>query len=147
MSNRPNLMQTSPDAYKALRGVEVYIAGSGLDHSLIELVKMRASQINGCAFCLNMHSSDARKGGETEQRLYLLNAWRETKFYTPKERAALAWTEHLTRVSTDGAPEHAYRELTEHFSPKEIADLTLLIGQINLWNRIAIGTAMEPPAA
>ena len=144
MSNRPKVNELAPDAYRALRNVEAYLLSCGLDHSLIELVKMRASQINGCAFCLNMHSIDARKGGETEQRLYVLNAWRETKLYTPRERAALAWTEHLTRVSTDGAPDHAYRELAELFSPKEIADLTVLIGQINLWNRIAIGTAMQP---
>jgi AhpD family alkylhydroperoxidase len=146
MSNRPKLNELAPDAYRALRGVEAYLHTSGLEHSLIELVKMRASQINGCAFCLNMHSADARKGGETEQRLYLLNAWRETTWYTPRERAALAWTEHLTRVSTEGAPESAYRELAELFSPKEVVDLTLLIGQINLWNRIAIGTGMHPPA-
>ncbi len=146
MSNRPSLMQLAPDAYKALGGVEAYLHNSGLEHSLIELVKMRASQINGCAFCLNMHSADARKGGETEQRLYLLNAWRETTWYTPRERAALAWTEHLTKVSTDGAPDSAYNELAELFSPKEVVDLTLLIGQINLWNRIAIGTGMHPPA-
>jgi AhpD family alkylhydroperoxidase len=139
-------MQLAPDAYKALGGVEAYLHNSGLEHSLIELVKMRASQINGCAFCLNMHSADARKGGETEQRLYLLNAWRETTWYTPRERAALAWTEHLTKVSTDGAPDSAYNELAELFSPKEVVDLTLLIGQINLWNRIAIGTGMHPPA-
>jgi AhpD family alkylhydroperoxidase len=147
MTQRLNPVALSPDLYKAYYAFSQALNKGAIDQALRDLVHIRASQINGCAFCLNMHSSDARKGGETEQRLYLLNAWRETKFYTPKERAALAWTEHLTRVSTDGAPEHAYRELTEHFSPKEIADLTLLIGQINLWNRIAIGTAMEPPAA
>lgn len=146
MSNRPKLNELAPDAYRALSGVEAYLHHSGLEHGLIELVKMRASQINGCAFCLNMHSTDARKGGETEQRLYLLNAWRETAWYTPRERAALAWTEHLTRVSAEGAPDSAYNELAEQFSPKEVVDLTLLIGQINLWNRIAIGTGMHPPA-
>jgi AhpD family alkylhydroperoxidase len=139
--------EVTPAAYRAVASVEAYLIGCALEKSLIELVKMRASQINACAFCLDMHSRDARKGGETEQRLYLLNAWRETDFYDDRERAALAWTEHLTRVSIDGAPEEAYQALTQVFSKEEIANLTLLIGQINLWNRIAIGTGAHPPKA
>jgi AhpD family alkylhydroperoxidase len=136
---RPSLPQVAPDAYHALSGVEAYIRGCGLEKKLVELVKMRASQINGCAFCLDMHSRDARRDGETEQRLYLLNAWREAPFYSDRERAALAWTEHLTLVSTQGAPAEAYDRLEAVFSEVEIANLTVLIGMINLWNRVAIG--------
>ncbi|MGH7040991.1 MAG: carboxymuconolactone decarboxylase family protein [Acetobacteraceae bacterium] len=129
----------APDAYQAVRGVETYIRASGLPMSLIELVKMRASQINGCAFCLDMHSKTARQHGETEQRLYLLNAWRESPIYTGAERAALAWTDALTLVADTHAPDADYEALHAHFSDKEIVDLTTLIGLINLWNRLAIG--------
>lgn len=144
---RAALHALAPEAYRALLGVEACLRESGLEKSLVELVKMRASQINGCAFCLDMHSRDARKNGETEQRLYLLNAWREVPFYTERERAALGWTEHLTRVATNGAPDAAYDRLCAAFSPTEIANLTLLVGQINLWNRVAIGGALQPPGA
>ena len=129
----------APDGYAALRGMEAYIQRCGLPPLLIELVKMRASQINGCAFCLDMHSKDARKRGETEQRLYLLSGWHESPLYTPAERAALAWTEALTLVSQTHAPDADYEALRPHFSEKEIVDLTILIGMINLWNRLAIG--------
>jgi AhpD family alkylhydroperoxidase len=131
--------KVAPDGYKALRGVEAYLHHCGLEKSLIELVKMRASQINGCAYCLDMHSKDARRAGETEQRLYVLNAWDETSIYTPRERAALAWTEALTHVAETHAPDDVYAGLRPHFSEKEIVDLTILIGMINLWNRLAIG--------
>jgi AhpD family alkylhydroperoxidase len=131
--------KSAPDGYATLRGVEDYIQRSGLPPLLIELVKMRASQINGCAYCLDMHSKDARKRGETEQRLYLLNAWRESPLYSPKERAALAWTEALTLVATTHAPDSDYEALRQHFADKEIVDLTILVGMINLWNRLAIG--------
>ena len=144
---RPTLHEVAPEAYRAVRAVEEYLQRCGLEKKLVELVKLRASQINGCAFCLDMHSRDARAGGEAEQRLYLLNAWREAPLYTERERAALAWTEHLTRVSTKGAPDEVYDLLCKAFSPVEIAHLTLLIGQINLWNRIAIGGAMRPARA
>jgi AhpD family alkylhydroperoxidase len=137
--------QVAPDAIKALTGVENYIAHSGLEKSLIELVKMRASQINGCAYCLWMHSSDARKAGETEQRLYLLDAWEESRLYTERERAALAWTEAVTRVSETHAPREVYDALRPHFTDKEIVDLTVLIGMINLWNRVAIGFRAQHP--
>ncbi len=107
--------------------------------SLIALVKMRASQISGCALCLDSHSKDARKAGECEQRLYLLNGWRESPLYTPAERAALAWTDALMLVSKTHTPDGAYEALRPHFSDKQIVDLTILIGQINLWNHLAIG--------
>ena len=131
--------EIAPEGYAALRGVETYLRRSGLDPRLVELVKMRASQINGCAFCLDMHSKDARKRGETEQRLYVLSGWRDSPLYTPAERAALGWTETLTRVAEMHAPAADYEALRRHFSDKEIVDLTILIGMINLWNRLAIG--------
>jgi AhpD family alkylhydroperoxidase len=142
MAQPTRLDQIVPGAYRALRGVEAYLQGCGLEKSLIELVKMRASQINGCAFCLDMHSRDA--AGESEQRLYLLNAWREAPFYTERERAALDWTEQLTRL----APDSVSRDRMEAvFSAEEIANLTVLIGQINLWNRVAIGGGFHLVAA
>jgi AhpD family alkylhydroperoxidase len=131
--------ETAPEGYSALRNVEVYLARCGLPKRLIELVKMRASQINGCAYCLDVHAKDARKAGETEQRLYLLNAWRESPLYSPAERAALAWTEALTNVSQTHAPDADFEALRPHFSDKEIVDLTYLVGMINLWNRLAVG--------
>ena len=137
--------QIAPDALKAVMGVENYIQHCGLEKSLIELVKMRASQINGCAYCLYVHSTDARKAGETEQRLYLLDAWEESRLYTERERAALAWTEAVTRISETRAPAAPYEALKPHFSEKEIVDLTVLIGTINLWNRLAIGFRSQHP--
>ena len=139
MTTRLNPFTIAPDAIKPLRDLEKYIRSCGLELSLIELVKMRASQINGCAFCLDMHSKDARKNGETEQRLYLLNAWRESPLYTDRERAALHWTEALTLVAQTQAPDDAYAQMKAHFSEVEEVKLTLLIGTINIWNRIAIG--------
>ena len=147
MKPRMNYYQAAPETIKALRAVETQILASGLEKSLIELVKTRASQINGCAYCIYVHTSDARKQGETEERLYLLNAWRESSLYTDRERAALAWTECLTRLSTDGAPDASYQALTEAFSPAEIANLTALIGVINIWNRIAVGLSWPMPRA
>src|ERR1700722_9069315 len=143
-SARLNPKQVAPDAYAALAGVERYLGSCGLEAPLIELVKMRASQINGCAFCLDMHSRDARRHGETEQRLYLLNAWREAPGYTEREQAALGWTDCLTLVASQGAPDTAYEALTGHFTAAEIVNLTTLIGMINLWNRLAIGMRMQP---
>jgi AhpD family alkylhydroperoxidase len=136
---RLDLRATAPDAYAAVSGVERHIRSCGLEKSLIELVKMRASQINHCAYCLDMHSRDARQNGETEQRLYVLSAWRESPLYNARERAALAWTECLTKVATDGAPDDVYAAVQAQFSPKEIVELTILVGLINLWNRLAIG--------
>ncbi len=129
----------APEAYQAIRGVEAYIQSCGLPARLIELVKMRASQINGCAYCLDMHSKIARRHGESEQRLHLLNGWRDSPLYTAAERAALGWTEALTRVADTGAPDADYAALRAQFGDKEIVDLTALIGLINLWNRLMIG--------
>ncbi|NEW92461.1 carboxymuconolactone decarboxylase family protein [Rhodopseudomonas sp. BR0M22] len=147
MTPRLNPSAAAPDAYKAMVALETYIQASGLEPSLIELVKMRASQINGCAFCLDMHSKDARAHGETEQRLYLLDAWRESPLYTGRERAALGWTEALTLIAQTRAPDEDYAVLKQHFSDAEQVKLTLLIGAINTWNRIAIGFRMLHPTA
>ncbi len=127
-----------------LLALEKYIAGSGLEEKLIHLVKMRASQINGCAYCLDMHSIDARAAGETEQRLYTLEAWAETPFFTDRERAALAWTEALTHISQTHVPDNVFEELKKHFGEKEIVDLTLVVSIINLWNRLAISMRSVP---
>jgi AhpD family alkylhydroperoxidase len=145
MSERLNPYKSAPAGFKLMLDMEKYLAESGLDHSLIHLVKMRASQINGCAYCLDMHSRDARKNGETEQRLYVLDAWRETKLFTARERAALAWTEALTLISQTHAPDAVYGEVSAQFSDAELANLTLLIGTINTWNRVAIGFRMPLP--
>lgn len=135
----------APEAYKAMTALEAAIKASGLEHSLIELVKMRASQINGCAYCIHMHATDARKSGETEMRLYMLNAWRESTLYTPRERAALAWTESLTLIAATGAPDSDYDLVKAEFSEAEQVNLTMLIGAINAWNRLAIGFRMAHP--
>ena len=139
MKPRMNYYQAAPETIKALVAVEDQIKASGLELSLIELVKTRASQINGCAFCIYMHTTDARKNGETEQRLYLLDAWRESPLYTERERAALAWTEALTLISQTHAPDDVYEAMRAQFSEAEAVNLTVLIGAINAWNRVAIG--------
>ena len=144
-AGRLNAYGAAPDAMRAVQRVEGYIQQCGLEKSLIELVKMRASQINGCAYCLHVHSTDARRAGETEQRLYLLDAWHESPLYTGRERAALAWTEALTRVAETHAPDAIYEEVRRHFEDKELVDLTTLIGLINLWNRLAIGFRYQHP--
>jgi AhpD family alkylhydroperoxidase len=133
-----------PEAVAAMYGLENYIAKSGLERPLVHLVKMRASQINGCAYCLDMHSKDARAEGESEQRLYTLEAWRETPFFTDRERAALAWTEALTLISQTHAPDEVYEEVRTQFSEIEIINLTLVITTINAWNRISIGFRAVP---
>jgi AhpD family alkylhydroperoxidase len=140
-----NFFQAAPDTIKALVALEEQIQSSGLEQSLIELVKTRASQINGCAFCINMHTQDARKRGETEQRLYLLDAWREAPLYTDRERAALAWTEAVTLISETHAPDDVYNEVRSHFSEAETVNLTMLIAAINAWNRLAISFRAVPP--
>jgi AhpD family alkylhydroperoxidase len=147
MKPRMNYYQAAPDTIKALVAVEDQIKASGLEQSLIELVKTRASQINGCAFCINMHTADARKYGETEQRLYLLNAWRESPLYTERERAALGWTEALTLISETHAPDEDYEAMRAQFSEAEAVNLTVLIGAINAWNRVAIGFRSVHPVA
>ena len=140
MSQRLNYAKASPEGFKAMRQLQAHVDDCGLERPLLELVKMRASQINGCAYCLDMHSKDARAAGETEQRLYLLDAWRESPFYSERERAALAWTEALTRISkTTDVPDALYDEVRKQFSDKELTDLSLAIIAINGWNRLAIG--------
>ena len=138
MKARLNPNKAAPEAMKALGGLESYVQGSGLEPSLIELVKTRASQINGCAYRLHMHTRDARAKGESEERLYLLDAWRESPLYTERERAALAWTEAVTLVSETHVPEDVYEEVRRHFAEDELVKLTLLVATINAWNRIAI---------
>jgi len=145
MTQRLNYAKASPDGFKAIRQLQAHVDNCGLEHPLLELVKMRASQLNGCAYCLDMHSKDARAAGETEQRLYLLNAWRESPFYNERERAALAWTETLTRISkTKDVPDALYDEVRKQFSEKELVDLTLAIIAINGWNRLAIPFRSTP---
>ena len=144
MEPRIDYTKYAQEAQKSLYALEKYILTSGLDHRLVHLLKMRASQINGCAYCIDMHSKDARAMGETEQRLYELDAWRETPFYTDKERAALAWTEAVTLISQSHVPDEAFAEVRKHFSEKEIVDLTLVAGMINLWNRIAVSMRAAP---
>jgi AhpD family alkylhydroperoxidase len=144
MKPRLNAYQVAPDTIKALMALEAEIQGSGLEQSLIELVKPRASQINGCAFCVNMHTQDARKHGETEQRLYLLNAWRESPVYTDRERAALAWTEAVTLISETHAPDDVYENVRAQFSEAETVNLTMLVATINAWNRLAISLRYIP---
>ena len=143
MSARIDYNKVAPGAFRAMFGLERYVRDCGLESSLLHLIKMRASQINGCAYCLDMHSKDARAGGETEQRLYLLNAWREAPFYTERERAALAWTEALTLIAENHAPDEIYNEVRQHFSEKELADLSLAVVAINGWNRLAISLRSE----
>ena len=138
MKARLNPYQAEPNAMKALMGLENYVQDSGLEPSLIDLVKTRASQINGCAYCIHMHTRDARARGETEERLYLLDAWRESPLYTERERAALAWTEAVTLVSQTHVPDAVCEEVRSKFGEDELVKLTLLVATINAWNRIAI---------
>jgi AhpD family alkylhydroperoxidase len=146
MSPRLDYFKVAPEAIKPLLAVEKYLASCGLEPSLIELVKTRASQINGCAYCLHMHTHDARAKGETEERLYLLDAWQESALYTPRERAALAWTESVTRVAQTHVPDEVFAEASAHFTEPELVNLTLLVVTINAWNRIAIGFRTQHPA-
>jgi len=138
MKERLDFYKASPEGIKAMVGLEQGLAKLGLDPKLLDLVKLRASQINGCAYCVDLHSSDLRKEGETDQRLFGLTVWRETPFYTPRERAALAWTEALTLISQTHAPDAEYEALAEQFDERERVNLTLAIGAINTWNRLAI---------
>ncbi len=143
MSERLHYSQASPGALQAMYGLEKYVRESGLEHSLLELIKLRASQLNGCAYCIDMHTKDARAQGETEQRLYLTSAWREAPFYTPRERAALEWTEAVTLVSRDQVPDEVYERVRKEFSEKELVDLTMAVIAINGWNRLAISFRAE----
>lgn len=144
---RLNFYQASPQAFQAMMAMEEYARNSGIEHSLLHLVKLRASQINGCAYCVDMHTTDARKHGETERRLYAISVWRDTPFFTPRERAALAWTESLTKLSqTSSVPEAYFDELKEHFSDKEMVDLTMVVIAINGWNRLCVSFGSMPAA-
>ena len=135
--------KVAPGAYRAMAGLEHYLHESGLEESLLHLIKLRASQINGCAYCLDMHWKDLKSIGEPDHRLYELNGWEETPFYSDRERAALAWTEAVTKVAEDHDPNNIYEEVRQHFSEKELADLTLAIATINAWNRLAISARAE----
>ncbi len=144
MEPRIDTAKVAPGAYRAMFGLESYVRQSGLEPSLLELVKTRASQINGCAYCLDMHTKDARAHGETEQRLYALSAWRETPFYTERERAALAWTEAVTLVADGHVPDAVFEEARRHFTEEELVNLTLAVVAINGWNRLAISFRAVP---
>ena len=152
MVMRVDYHQASPAAFEAMLALEHFVRNCGLEHPLMELIKTRASQINGCAYCIDMHTKDARAAGETEQRLYGLSAWRETPFYTDRERAALEWTEALTLISQNGIPDALYARVREQFDEKEMVDLSMAVITINAWNRLAIpfrtvpGSYERPPA-
>ncbi|HEV2701657.1 MAG TPA: carboxymuconolactone decarboxylase family protein [Steroidobacteraceae bacterium] len=138
MKPRINYLAADPRVAQLLLAIEGYLQGSTLGSRLLQLVKMRASQINGCAYCLDMHSKDARADGESEQRLYMLDGWRETPLFDERERAALEWTEAVTRVAESHVPDQVYEAVRVHFSDQELVDLTLAIGNINTWNRLNV---------
>jgi AhpD family alkylhydroperoxidase len=144
MQARIQYQSVAPGALKAMMALETYVRHCGLEHSLLELVKVRASQINGCAYCIDMHWKDARAAGETEQRLYSLDAWRETPFYTDRERAALEWTEAVTLVSETHVPDDVFERARAQFGEEELVNLTTAVATINAWNRLAISFRAEP---
>jgi AhpD family alkylhydroperoxidase len=144
MSERLNYARAFPEGVHALLNLEKVIRASGLEPSLLELVKIRASQLNGCAYCLDMHTKDARAQGETEQRIYALSAWQEAPFFTPRERAALAWTEAITNIQQGHAADAVYEEVRREFDEGQLVKLTLAVAQINSWNRLAIAFRVEP---
>lgn len=144
MHPRLEYKKIAPGAFDAMRGLESYVRQSGLESSLLELVRTRASQINHCAYCLDMHTKDARVAGESEQRLYALSAWREAPFYTERERAALSWTEAVTRISDSSVPDELYQTVRQQFTEKELVDLTMAVVAINGWNRLAISLRSVP---
>lgn len=143
MKQRINYQKVAPEALKGMFELEKYV-NSALESSLIHLIKLKASQINGCAYCIDMHTKDARKAGETEQRLYALSAWRETDFYSDRERAALEWTEALTLISSNEISDSLFDTVRKHFDEKEMVALTTAVNAINSWNRIAIGFRAVP---
>jgi AhpD family alkylhydroperoxidase len=144
MEARLDYRKFNHEPLQAMLALEKYLAGCGLEHKFMHLLKLRASQINGCAYCIDMHSLDARAAGETEQRLYALDAWREAPFYTDRERAALAWIEAITLVSQTHVPDSVFEEVKAQFSDQQIVDLTFLASTINAWNRLAIATRSVP---
>jgi AhpD family alkylhydroperoxidase len=144
MQPRLNFIEVASGAYKSLLPVETYVRGSGLEKPLLELIKLRASQINGCAYCIDMHTKDARASGESEQRLHCLSVWRECPFYTERERAAMEWTEAVTLIAMDHVPDEVYESVRPHFSEKELVDLTMAVIAINAWNRLAVAFRSTP---
>ena len=144
MEARMDYAKAAPGAMRAMHGLETYLAKCGIEPDLQDLVKLRASQLNGCAYCVDMHSLDARARGETEQRLYALPVWRETPFFSERERAALLWTEKLTLIALDQVPDAVYEQVRPHFTDEELANLTLAIATINAWNRFGISFRDEP---
>jgi AhpD family alkylhydroperoxidase len=144
MTQRQDYKTVAPEAYAAMLGVETYVRNSGIEKPLLELVRTRASQINGCAYCLDMHTKDARAAGETEQRLYTLSAWRETPFFTDRERAALEWTEAVTQISGNHVSDALYERVRQYFGDKELVNLTMAVIAINGWNRLAIAFQSVP---
>jgi AhpD family alkylhydroperoxidase len=141
---RINYAAVAPQALAAMYGLQQAVNNSGLEHSLLELVKMRVSQLNGCAFCIDMHFRDAKKAGEKDERLYLLDAWREAPIYTAREQAALQWAEALTRLGEHGVPDEIFAEVRKHFTEAELVNLSLAIVAINGWNRLSIGFKVPP---
>ncbi|WP_113651190.1 carboxymuconolactone decarboxylase family protein [Pedobacter namyangjuensis] len=145
MEKRVNIYETEPTGYKALLGLESYLATTSISKTTKELIKIRASQINGCAFCINMHTTDARKHGETEKRIYLLNAWKEVEnLYTDEERVVLALTEEITLIASGGVSDATYKKAQTMFNDTEIAQIIMAIIAINAWNRLAIATQLQP---
>jgi AhpD family alkylhydroperoxidase len=144
MEERFNPFKAAPEGYQAMAGLQAYVSGSGLEPSLRHLVALRASQINGCAFCLAMHVAEARQHGESDDRMHLLNAWREARVFTPRERAALAWTEALTLLAQGPVPDEIYRQARARFSEKELVDLSLAVVVINGWNRMMVAFQVPP---
>jgi AhpD family alkylhydroperoxidase len=144
MEPRLNYGKAAPDAIKAMSALEGYVRESGLERSLLELVKIRSSQINGCAYCLDMHTKDARASGETEQRIYTLSAWRETPFFSERERAALLWAETLTKLSQNEVSDEVFEAVHAHFNDEEMVNLTMAVIAINGWNRLSVGFATVP---
>ena len=140
MNERINIASLEPKSFEVLLQMEKYIASTGLDHKLKELIKIRASQINKCAYCLEMHTEDARKGGETEQRIYALSAWEESPYFTGAERATLALTEEVTKLSEHGVKGNTFQDMRKYFTDHQIAQIIIVIGQINFWNRINVST-------
>ena len=144
MNTRIDARKAAPEVYRAMLALESAVKATGLESNLLDLVKLRASQINGCAFCIDMHSKDLRAEGESEERLYLLNAWREAPFYSDRERAALAWTEAVTLIAGEHVPDDVYEQARQHFADDELVKLTLAVVSINGWNRFGIAFGAAP---
>lgn len=144
MEPRLNYLKVAPGAYEAMLGLEKYLQQCGLEERLLDLMKLRVSQVNGCAYCIDMHWKDLRSIGEEEQRLYGLDAWEESPYYTERERAALAWAEAVTNIRDGHVPDQVYEHVRKHFSERELADLTLAVAAINAWNRLAISARAVP---